>query len=376
MDRKRDVIVSLIGREPMPTVLAAMQLRPAVLYGVYSEQTRDVYQATQEMLSQRYGIVCQPDPLPSFTVADAFSISDGRVAARRIIDQYGAERLLFNLTGGTKVTALAFYGLAVQHQIPVLYVDSSNENLLNLSQNDADIPITVKLTVEEILLAHGSQILYTQTDLLGSPRYTALVNEWACKLPQSTSLLTKTYNAGQPAGSKGQVKIDHKREKRWLRQLMDQDLLSELTFAGEHALIVVPDPDTLRYLNGTWLESYTYQICQESGLFDDVQIGVQVRSVHQVENELDVVASRSGRLWLFECKSGGDAGKGALEQFVAISPHQGGHFAQSFFVSAKNVGESLSRRADERQIVALGQEELIVLKDRLVQLAQEPLLKP
>ena len=39
MDTERDVMVTLVGREPMPTILAALQLQPAVVYGVYSPQT-------------------------------------------------------------------------------------------------------------------------------------------------------------------------------------------------------------------------------------------------------------------------------------------------------------------------------------------------
>lgn len=63
---------------------------------------------------------------------------------------------------------------------------------------------------------------------------------------------------------------------------------------------------------GSTLEEQVYRQAFASGLFDDVQRNVYIcrqTGKGQVENELDVVVTRNGRLAVVSCKTGSQAGK-------------------------------------------------------------------
>ncbi|MEO2083123.1 MAG: DUF1887 family CARF protein [Desulfurobacteriaceae bacterium] len=104
------------------------------------------------------------------------------------------------------------------------------------------------------------------------------------------------------------------------------------------------------YLGGKWLEELVFLELLDKGFYD-VRIGVKVRWYgEEVTNEIDVMATRNNRLYLFSCKTGKhlrDIVK-HLYELEELTERIGGDFGRSFLV----MPESLYRPSppDEKEL--------------------------
>jgi hypothetical protein len=92
-------------------------------------------------------------------IIDAYNLSEARSAISAIINSVaGKQKILINLTGGTKIMSLAAMQASRGTDTTLLYV-STEEHSLTFFHSDSDInetkPIQVKITVEQYLNAHG-----------------------------------------------------------------------------------------------------------------------------------------------------------------------------------------------------------------------------
>jgi hypothetical protein len=99
--------------------------------------------------------------------------------------------------------------------------------------------------------------------------------------------------------------------------------ISAEQYLAAHGLEVEPAgrrPSELK--DGSWLEEIVARRALESGSFDDVRRNVFIRKHSErglVENELDVVVTRNGRLAVCSCKSGRKITKEQLYELTSLS---------------------------------------------------------
>lgn len=111
------MLLSLIGDQPIPNLLPIRHLQPAQNLLVYTTKTRE----RARLLRQLIGGNVEDDLL-----VDAY---DFQVILTKIQQRLeGINDVQFNLTGGTKMMALAAYALAVQRQAEFLYVESEKHH--------------------------------------------------------------------------------------------------------------------------------------------------------------------------------------------------------------------------------------------------------
>jgi len=116
----RDVMISLIGEQPIPNLLPIRQDRPGKVLLAYTERTREVCDRLERIL-RRGGI-----EVHLLLVLPAHIVQTREALKREILEkrQWDPNRLTFNLTGGTKAMALAAYQLAEAWRCPFIYVES------------------------------------------------------------------------------------------------------------------------------------------------------------------------------------------------------------------------------------------------------------
>lgn len=111
------VLISLVGEQPIPNLIAIRAEQPSAVVLVWSAFTKGVACRLSEMPNMPEIVDC---PVNAY---DFGSIRDGIDAAisRR---GWSTDEITFNLTGGTKTMAFAAYELAKSMQSPFVYLQS------------------------------------------------------------------------------------------------------------------------------------------------------------------------------------------------------------------------------------------------------------
>lgn len=118
------MLISLIGEQPIPNLLPIRYLKPAENLLVYTAKTEQVAQRLRRIISGR------PD-LAADLPAEPYDFDGLRQKLAARLD--GKQDVLFNLTGGTKMMALAAFSLAVQFGFPFVYMENQGSTLRRYS---------------------------------------------------------------------------------------------------------------------------------------------------------------------------------------------------------------------------------------------------
>lgn len=151
-----DVMICLVGEQPIPNLLPIRYDTPTQVVLAYTESTREVSRRLEKVLhggTQVYPLKVQP-----------FDI----LATQRTLEEFADHRgwkpaqLVFNLTGGTKAMAFSAYTLAEKRHCRFLYLESDEvkshvyrynfQNDVPLLERDESIPGVI--TVDDYLKLH------------------------------------------------------------------------------------------------------------------------------------------------------------------------------------------------------------------------------
>lgn len=113
-----EVMVCLVGEQPMPNLLPVRFDQPSEVVLVYTE-------GTKEVCIRLKNVLCADRLVYSLPV-HPYDILDTMRGLRDFINGRGwkQDRIVFNITGGTKAMSLAAYTLAEEWRRPFLYVES------------------------------------------------------------------------------------------------------------------------------------------------------------------------------------------------------------------------------------------------------------
>ncbi|AFV12634.1 type II-like restriction endonuclease [Thermacetogenium phaeum DSM 12270] len=125
---KDTIIISLVGEQPIPNLLALLYARPKMAAFVLTERTKEVYERLCSVLKLRgveWGMMIEDEPIE----VDPYNLPVCERKIKRFLEEKGwsPDGIVFNLTGGTKPMALAAYRLAEQLSCPFLYIESEGK---------------------------------------------------------------------------------------------------------------------------------------------------------------------------------------------------------------------------------------------------------
>lgn len=230
------------------------------------------------------------------------------------------EHIALNVTGGTKLMAVAAQEAFRSASKPVFYVNVETDEVLVIGQQTTDQapqPLRAKLKVHEVLRAHGYSV--TQAE---QPQITRELRDLTARLVDhvaSAGRALGTVNAlARAARDNANLRVELTPAQYDSRALADILAL----FADAHLLqqsgqIVVFKNEAARFfVNGGWLEAHVYEALQSlrgqhEGL-TDVAMGVRVafggqdpraQGKAKDKNEIDVAFLYRNTLHLIECKT-------------------------------------------------------------------------
>lgn len=387
------LMILLVGGNPLPNYVAAQVLQPARVLLVHSASTKAIAERLQRVLSIHADLVEVEESSPR-------SIFDEITSA---LEERKPRRVSLHYTGGTKAMAIHAYRAVEQWsqrnraEWSASYLDARRQVLVfdQPQEESKYVGDKLSLTLEEMLKLHGwslghsrvqpvfpgtaREIALSYTDDctkgLQPPRYQKWKEQVLRPLRRQNSRdwlsegQLKQNTLDLPVGDLPQVAAALQRE---LGIEASQVKLEQAKAAGSFS----KTEDFCKWLDGAWLESYVLHIVQN--LPDEVRPqevfhGVKTK---EIDFELDVVAVRGYQPFVFSCTTAGERSALKLKLFEAIlrARQIGGDQARVALVCTYKDPLSIQREAraqidpdNQNQIRVFGCGDLAELGDRIAE---------
>ncbi|MBV5329720.1 MAG: DUF1887 family protein [Chlorobium sp.] len=286
--------------------------------------------------------------------------------------------LILNVTGGTKITALAAFQSFYFNDRRIIYLDTFNNQLLQLAPETTSLPVQENLVkVHDYLVAYGMNPL--PTTVLAEEKRRKGLQELAELLINDDSLLSRLNIAIDRCGNKSShINLDLNGlgdKAEMLAGMLMQSGVAEWTSSSN---LHIPTPSKIFFCNGGWLEEYVYWMVKELSLKGlDLAMNVRVewdgKGKRQTENEFDVLFTHGNRLHLISCKTSnperetatGSRATEALNELDTLADRAGGLFGRAMLVSARKLSPFDRERAKKMRIELVDGLDVLLLKEHL-----------
>lgn len=206
------------------------------------------------------------------------------------------EEVILNLTGGTKIMALAVYDFVrdeISGSVYYLPIGSNEFKKIYPNRGEKTIRIEKNITLEEYLFA------YSYSDKSFKPyTYGGVLKDKDLAFKMLDNFL------------KDKFKVDILNKLRDCRNkgINIDDEIREFLNTIEYK----PENDNklskyeIRYITGSWFEEYVYFTIKESLKLSDDYIKIGINSSNKgdlVQNEFDIMVCYNNKLYIFECKT-------------------------------------------------------------------------
>lgn len=231
--------------------------------------------------------------------------------------EHADDNIALNVTGGTKLMAVAAQEVFRSAGKPVFYVNVESDEVLVIGEKASSQPLRAKLKVHEMLRAHGYSVSTQE-----HPQVTRELRDLTARLIDhvaSAGRALGTLNAlARQARDEPGLRVDMSPAQYDSRALAD--ILSLFIDAGllrqNGQALTFKNEDSRFFVNGGWLESHVYDALQslraQHESLSDVAMGVRVSfggadpragAKGRDKNEIDVAFLYRNTLHLIECKT-------------------------------------------------------------------------
>lgn len=308
----------LVSDQATPNLLPLLDddWRPTKVVLACTAQKRDAVNALQEVVNTKgQGMVVEVLDLP-----DAYDYGALSEAFLNFLAQHEGESVALNVTGGTKLMAVAAQEAFRAADQPVFYVNVENDQVLLLGEKCRSSPLRASLRVHELLRAHGyavagqdrPQVPKERRDL--AARLIDISESYGAALGQFNFLAYGARNTLQAKLTDSDA--DSKSLDHIIRLFEDAELVSQ-----KSGILYFKDESARLFANGGWLESYVYDVLQtlrgKSNAITDVVTNLRIPFEGKVQhgrndkNELDIAFLARNTLHIIECKTANLAQTGA-----------------------------------------------------------------
>lgn len=226
------------------------------------------------------------------------------------------ESMALNVTGGTKLMAVAAQEVFRADQRAAFYVNIENDEIVFLGGGRSS-PLQAKLKIAEFLRAHG----YT-TQGGDPPQVSAKQRDLAARLVDHVSAAGRALGQINSLAQQARPSLKCRLTEDQLDSRALADMLGLFTDAGfltqANGSVTFPDESSRAFVNGGWLELHLLNVLNDlrgahAGITD---IALNLQVVHpdgRTKNELDVAFMYRNTLHIIECKTANLAQPGVTQ---------------------------------------------------------------
>lgn len=265
-------------------------------------------------------------------IADAYDYFGVEDTLLSWLAEHESEDVALNVTGGTKVMAMAAQEVFRSAGKPAFYVSIDTDEIIFLGEKRAPFRLGQKVKLRDYLEAHG----YTLLTKPARPHIEASERDLTEKLVYDLAQIGRGLGALNWLAQEAKQNL---RSPELTESQLDSKQLDELIyrFSSENLLelegkrLVFPTEAARQFINGGWLELYVYRTLSDLApklALADWAIGLEVVAPNDTtRNELDAAFLRRNRLHLIECKaanlaapstSGGSKGADAIYKLETL----------------------------------------------------------
>lgn len=218
------------------------------------------------------------------------------------------EETALNITGGTKLMALAAQTVATEAKWRTFYVDVDTDEVIWLGKESHRRKLSEQLRLRHYLLSYGFNLVDGIRRPQREDRHADLLRTLVMQVGSLEQPLSQMNWLGQQAEDKKALQV------KLSSQQMDSRNLDRLLQCFEDAGVLSRDKDDLRFSSeedrdfakGGWLERYVFgELGSTAGQLGvrDMAANLVVEDGEGVRNELDVAFMARNRLFIIECKT-------------------------------------------------------------------------
>ncbi|MBW6521309.1 MAG: DUF1887 family protein [Desulfoarculaceae bacterium] len=365
--------ICLISDQPIANLLPLLLERPRQVIFLVSPEMKAQAERLKKLVQPR-GIMVTIKKIPS--AYDFKAIINVCEEIEKEAEATNAD-LVLNVTGGTKIAALATFQSFYFNNRRIIYLDTTHNQLLQLAPEITSFPVQENLIkVHDYLVAYGMNPHVNPAAIANRrPQLQNLVR----LLIDNEDLLSRLNAAIGRQGKKPQYinislnELGEGAEK--LGEILEG--CSVATKTGSAGLNI-PSHDKIFFCQGGWLEEYVYWMVKELSLNGlDLAMNVSVewdgQGKRPTENEFDVLFTHSNRLHLISCKASnperetatGSRATEALNELDTLADRAGGLFGRAILVSARRLSDFDRERAKKMKIKLVDGREVLRLKEHL-----------
>ena len=297
----------LVSNQAMPNFLPVLnkELRPNKVTLAVTAQMRNKAFALREALEVQ-GILV--DELPITNNTDLSAMLETFMAW---LDERQDEEILLNVTGGTKLMAIAAQEIFRLGAKPVFYVDIDTDRVLWLDdEKRPELILTRQPTIRTAFAINGFQVTEAavKSDIPAGWRRFAQtlsdnVRQWSSAIGALNWVAMGVENSSSLRYEARQgERITHRGWADLVEELKEADLIERVSGVGEAFSFV--SEEALKFCKGGWLEHYLFRLAKEKFGFSKDQIWMNVKiKTEDVSNELDCVIFLHSTFYILEAKA-------------------------------------------------------------------------
>ena len=368
---KYNIHVCIVSDQPIPNYVPVLdnQFRPQEVILLVTDRMRTKAEALAQTLKTRCGVKTRQIAIRS--EYDMQEMED-KVLGELIALDESKENIALNLTGGTKLMALAAYRTFHDAGYPTFYFTATSNEVLLLDNNERLTLQPPKIKIEDYLHLHGYQIAANNQVQRSVPRERQAIGEELIQRHQYyANAITALNGIISDGRSKNRKTLTFTKSQSWgaLDDLIDL-LASHGLLKTDGDKITFADEDSLRYVSGGWLEEYTYHIAASLPDIQDIALNVQIENAgnpHQ-PNELDIAILSHNVLFVLECKTANlkadEKTQNALYKLETLKK-LGGLRTRTAFIAYRELPRETRDRAKGADIRIIEQKDLPGFKTEL-----------
>lgn len=301
---KPTIQILLVSAQAAPNLLAALDpaLRPEQAVLVVSGKMQNRANALEAVLHEA-GV-----KTARISLDDEHDFNKLEEALLGAATKWDGQHVALNVTGGTKLMALAAQSVAQAAGWPVFYVDLDTDEAIWLGSQSQRQQLSQQLRLRHYLRGYGFRLEDGITRPQPSRRHHELLQTLVTQVGSLEQPLSQLNWLAQQAEDQDRLDVvltSQQRDSRSLEALLRHfQEAGVLTMKGER--LSFSNAGERDFAKGGWLEHHVYRtisaVTGELGIRDKAANLVVVDEAG-VKNELDVAFMARNRLYVIECKT-------------------------------------------------------------------------
>lgn len=375
-----NIHVCLISDHLMPNIIPILMMKPEKVYAITTKSMCSQGELFKKFLKRHETPVEIRSDVPEARLSGLIQFAKDE--AEKIFKNHPGSKIVLNVTGGTKLMAMAFsigFEGGKNREVDTIYTHTDHNVIeyFNLDRTPDRIPNSL-VDVTDYLEARGFTVDSCDSDheewRNRAEARKALTLFLARKMPVAGGGFIQQLNeAANKALDRDDKVLSNPVQKFKVNdkgnKILQELVTNELIEQPQEGKIKFLSAEKAKYLRGVWLEEYVWDRLRSMGL-DDVRVNVKGSwGPHKgsADNEFDCIVVHHNRMLFIECKTvffgSGEKGQDVLNKMDALGARAKGLFGTTLLLSALQLDRKTMDRANAYKIQVLDGKNITTIQD-------------